>query len=180
MMNKGFEVIEARWLFGVRPDEIDVVIHPQSTIHSMVEYVDGSVLAQLGPTDMRMPIQYALTYPERVASNGVELDWTRLRRLDFEKASTRRFPCLRLARAALVEGGVQTCALNAADEIAVAAFLERRLPFAGIARVIERVLERMPRAQLGTIDDVLAADGEARRLAQEEVSRQSEKAAAAR
>ena len=102
MMNKGFEVIEARWLFDVRPDQIEVVVHPQSTIHSMVEYVDGSILAQLGPTDMRMPIQYALTYPERAASNGVELDWTRLRRLDFEKVSARRFPCLRLARAALV------------------------------------------------------------------------------
>ena len=95
MMNKGFEIIEARWLFGVRPDQIDVVIHPQSTIHSMVEFVDGSVLAQLGPTDMRMPIQYALTYPQRVASNQLELDWSKLRRLDFQKVSTRRFPCLR-------------------------------------------------------------------------------------
>ena len=93
MMNKGFEVIEARWLFGMRPDQIDVVVHPQSTIHSLVEFVDGSVLAQLGPTDMRMPIQYALTYPERVASNRVALDWPKLKRLDFEKASMRRFPC---------------------------------------------------------------------------------------
>ena len=105
MMNKGFEVIEARWLFGMRPDQIDVVIHPQSTIHSMVEYVDGSILAQLGPTDMRMPIQYALTYPERAASNQVALDWSKLRRLDFEKVSTRRFPCLRLAREAMKKGG---------------------------------------------------------------------------
>ena len=103
LVNKGFEVIEARWLFGVRPDQIEVVIHPQSTIHSMVEYVDGSVLAQLGPTDMRMPIQYALTYPERAASNDRQLDWASLRRLDFEKVSTRRFPCLALARAAMVE-----------------------------------------------------------------------------
>jgi 1-deoxy-D-xylulose-5-phosphate reductoisomerase len=141
MMNKGFEVIEARWLFGMRPDQIDVVIHPQSTIHSMVEFVDGSVLAQLGPTDMRMPIQYALTYPERVTSNQVALDWTKLKRLDFEKASTRRFPCLRLAREAMKKGGAWPCALNAADEIAVAAFLERRLTFAGIPEVIERVLE---------------------------------------
>ncbi len=98
MMNKGFEVIEAHWLFGMRPEQIEVVIHPQSTIHSLVEFVDGSILAQLGPTDMRMPIQYALTYPERVASNQVQLDWPRLKRLDFAKASTRRFPCLRLAR----------------------------------------------------------------------------------
>src|SRR5260370_1112882 len=126
MMNKGFEIIEARWLFGMRPDQIDVVVHPQSTIHSMVEFVDGSVLAQLGPTDMRMPIQYALTYPERVASKEVALDWTRLKRLDFQKASTRRVPCLRLAREAMKKGGARPCTLNAADEVAVAAFLERR------------------------------------------------------
>jgi 1-deoxy-D-xylulose-5-phosphate reductoisomerase len=179
LVNKGFEVIEARWLFGVRPDQIEVVIHPQSTIHSMVEYVDGSVLAQLGPTDMRMLIQYALTYPERVASNDVHLDWTKLRRLDFEKVSTRRFPCLRLARAAMVAGGAQPCALNAADEIAVAAFLDGKLPFPGIAQVIERVLERMPRIKLQVIEDVLAADGEARRLAQEEVERHAGRAVAA-
>src|SRR5262249_8165477 len=118
LVNKGVEVIEAHWLFDVRPDQIDVIIHPQSTIHSMVEYVDGSILAQLGPTDMRMPIQYALTYPERAASNTVVLDWGKLRRLDFEKVSTRRFPCLRLAREALEAGGAQCCALNAADEVA--------------------------------------------------------------
>jgi 1-deoxy-D-xylulose-5-phosphate reductoisomerase len=171
MMNKGFEVIEARWLFGVRPDQIEVVIHPQSTVHSMVEFVDGSVLAQLGPTDMRMPIQYALTYPERVASNQVALDWTKLRRLDFAKASTRRFPCLRLAREALKKGGALPCALNAADEIAVAAFLEQRLPFLGIPEVIEKVLARMPRINFSKMDDVLAADGEARRIAKEEVAR---------
>ena len=169
LVNKGFEVIEARWLFGMSSDRIDVVIHPQSTIHSMVEYVDGSILAQLGPTDMRMPIRYALTYPERERSNGVELDWNALRRLDFEKVPPRKFPCLRLARRALQEGGAQTCALNAADEVAVEAFLERRLPFSGIARVIERVLDLMPKVELGSIDDVLAADGEARRLARHEI-----------
>jgi 1-deoxy-D-xylulose-5-phosphate reductoisomerase len=171
MMNKGFEVIEARWLFGVRPDQIDVVIHPQSTIHSMVEFVDGSILAQLGPTDMRMPIQYALTYPQRVASNQVALDWRKLRRLDFAKVSTRRFPCLRLAREAMKKGGALPCALNAADEIAVAAFLERRLPFPGIAEVIESVLARTPRTRFEKMDDVLAADAEARRTAKEEVHR---------
>jgi 1-deoxy-D-xylulose-5-phosphate reductoisomerase len=171
MMNKGFEVIEARWLFGVRPDQIDVVIHPQSTVHSMVEFVDGSILAQLGPTDMRMPIQYALTYPERVASNRVALDWGKLRRLDFRKVSTRRFPCLRLAREAMKKGGAWPCALNAADEVAVAAFLERRLPFPGIAEVIERVLARTPRTRFEKMDDVLAADAEARRTAKEEVNR---------
>ena len=143
MMNKGFEIIEARWLFGMRPEQIEVVVHPQSTVHSMVEFVDGSILAQLGPTDMRMPIQYALTYPERVASNNqVALDWSKLRRLDFQKASTRRFPCLRLAREVMKKGGALPCALNAADEIAVAAFLEQRLPFLGIPEVIERVLGR--------------------------------------
>jgi 1-deoxy-D-xylulose-5-phosphate reductoisomerase len=177
MMNKGFEVIEARWLFGVRPDQIDVVIHPQSTIHSMVEFIDGSVIAQLGPTDMRMPIQYALTYPDRLASNQLELDWTKLRRLDFEKASTRRFPCLRLAREALKKGGALPCALNAADEVAVAAFLDHRLPFLGIPEVIERVLSRTPRIKLSSIDDVLAADAEARRLASEQVAQLSAKAA---
>src|SRR5437899_4252602 len=177
MMNKGFEVIEARWLFGMKPDQIDVVIHPQSTIHSMVEFVDGSVLAQLGPTDMRMPIQYALTYPERVSSNQVALDWTRLKRLDFAKASTRRFPCLRLAREAMRKGGALPCALNAADEIAVAAFLERRLPFLGISEVIERVLARTPRVRFEKMDDVLAADAEARRMAQEEVTQVTTRAA---
>jgi 1-deoxy-D-xylulose-5-phosphate reductoisomerase len=171
MMNKGFEVIEARWLFGVRPDQIEVVIHPQSTIHSMVEFVDGSILAQLGPTDMRMPIQYALTYPERVASNQVALDWSKLRRLDFAKVSTRRFPCLGLAREAMMKGGALPCALNAADEVAVAAFLERRLPFPGIAEVIERVLSRTPRTRFEKMDDVLGADAEARRTAEEEVNR---------
>jgi 1-deoxy-D-xylulose-5-phosphate reductoisomerase len=179
MMNKGFEVIEARWLFGMRPDQIDVVIHPQSTVHSMVEFVDGSVLAQLGPTDMRMPIQYALTYPERVASNQVALNWSKLRRLDFARASTRRFPCLRLAKEAMKKGGAMPCALNAADEVAVAAFLERRLPFLGIPEVIERVLGRMPRVRFEKMDDVLTADLEARRMAKEEVERAAVTAAAA-
>ena len=140
-------------------------------MHSLVEFIDGSVLAQLGPTDMRMPIQYALTYPERVASNLMALDWKKLRRLDFAKASTRRFPCLRLAREAMKKGGALPCALNAADEIAVAAFLDRRLPFAGIPEVIENVLARMPRTSFQNMDDVLGADGEARRLAAEEVQK---------
>jgi 1-deoxy-D-xylulose-5-phosphate reductoisomerase len=179
LMNKGFEVIEARWLFSVKPAQIDVIIHPQSTIHSMVEYVDGSILAQLAPTDMRMPIQYALTYPERVASTECQIDWSTLRRLDFEKVSTRRFPCLRLAREALRKGGAAPCALNAADEVAVAAFLERRLSFHGIAEVIERVLERVPRIKLIGIHDVLDADLQARQIAREEVERLHLKVAAA-
>ncbi len=171
LMNKGFEVIEARWLFGMNLDRIQVVIHPQSTIHSMVEFVDGSILAQLGPTDMRMPIQYALTYPERFPSNGCALDWSALRKLDFEEVPARKFPCLNLAKEALRQGGPLPCALNAADEIAVAAFLERKLPFLGIAAVIERVLDRMPRTAMTSIDDVLGADLEARRLAREELTR---------
>ena len=171
LMNKGFEVIEAKWLFGMDLDNIRVVIHPQSTIHSMVEFVDGSILAQLGPTDMRMPIQYALTYPERVPSNGCALDWTALRKLDFEEVPPGKFPCLALAQSAAREGGSWPCALNAADEIAVAAFLEERLSFLGIAAVIERVLEQMPRTPMSTIDDVLAADAEARRLARLEVEK---------
>ena len=179
MMNKGFEVIEAGWLFGMRSEQIDVVIHPQSTIHSMVEFVDGSVLAQLGPTDMRMPIQYALTYPERMASKQVALNWSSLRRLEFARVSTRRFPCLRLAREAMTKGGALPCALNAADEVAVAAFLERRLPFLGIPEVIERVLARTPRAQFVRMEEVLQTDGEARRMAREEVERLSVTATAA-
>jgi 1-deoxy-D-xylulose-5-phosphate reductoisomerase len=171
MMNKGFEIIEARWLFDMKPSQVDVVVHPQSTIHSMVEYVDGSILAQLGATDMRMPIQYALTYPERVASNQVDLDWAKLKRLDFEKVSTRRYPCLRLAREAMKKGGAWPCALNAADEVAVAAFLERQISFLGIAEVVEAVLSRTPLVRIEKMDDVLAADAEARRVAKEEVSR---------
>ncbi len=178
MMNKGFEVIEARWLFDMKPAQVDVVVHPQSTVHSMVEFVDGSILAQLGATDMRMPIQYALTYPERVASNQVDLDWSKLKRLDFEKASTRRYPCLRLAREAMKKGGALPCALNAADEVAVAAFLARQIPFLGIPEVVEAVLARTARVRIEKMDDVLAADAEARRMAREEVSRLAAKAMA--
>jgi 1-deoxy-D-xylulose-5-phosphate reductoisomerase len=175
MMNKGFEVIEASWLFGMRPDQIDVIIHPQSVIHSFVEFVDGAVLAQIAPPDMRMPIQYALTYPERVPSQQVQLDWSKLRRLDFEKASTRRFPCLRLAREAMKKGGALPCALNAADEVAVAAFLDQRLPFLAIPEVIESVLADTPRTKFFSIEDVLHADAEGRRQAHEHVARLSAK-----
>jgi 1-deoxy-D-xylulose-5-phosphate reductoisomerase len=145
----------------------------------MVEYVDGSILAQLGPTDMRMPIQYALTYPERAASKEIALDWAKLRRLDFEKVSTRRFPCLRLAREALRKMGAFPCAFNAADEVAVEAFLDRRIPFSGIAQVIEQVLARTPKVKIAAISDVLAADSEARRMAREEVERKAARTAVA-
>jgi len=137
----------------------------------MVEFVDGSILAQLGPTDMRMPLQYALTYPERVPSNGYALDWSRLRRLDFETVPDKKFPCVALARQASKNGGVLPCALNAADEEAVAAFLARRIPFTGIAIVIEKVLERIAGRRFESIDDVLEADAEARRLAIVEIAR---------
>jgi 1-deoxy-D-xylulose-5-phosphate reductoisomerase len=170
LMNKGFEVIEARWLFNLRPDQIDVIIHPQSVIHSFVEFIDGAVLAQLAPPDMRMPIQYALTYPDRINSQQVQLDWSALRRLDFQKASTRRFPCLRLAREAMKKGGALPCALNAADEVAVAAFLDHRLPFQAIAEVVETVLSKTPSRKFNSIDEVLHSDTEARRHAQEAIA----------
>jgi 1-deoxy-D-xylulose-5-phosphate reductoisomerase len=175
MMNKGFEIIEARWLFGMKPDQIDVIIHPQSVIHSFVEFIDGAVLAQLAPPDMRMPIQYALTYPDRIDSQQVQLDWSQLRRLDFQKASTRRFPCLRLAREAMKKGGALPCALNAADEVAVAAFLNHQLPFPAIPEVIEAVLTETPSKKFSSIDEVLSADQEARRQAQAQVLRLSQK-----
>jgi 1-deoxy-D-xylulose-5-phosphate reductoisomerase len=170
LMNKGFEVIEARWLFNLRPDQIDVIIHPQSVIHSFVEFIDGAVLAQLAPPDMRMPIQYALTYPDRIDSQQVQLDWSALRRLDFQKASTRRFPCLRLAREAMKKGGALPCALNAADEVAVAAFLDHRLPFQAISEVVETVLSKTPSTKFNSIDEVLHSDTEARRQAQEVIA----------
>jgi 1-deoxy-D-xylulose-5-phosphate reductoisomerase len=175
MMNKGFEIIEARWLFGMKPDQIDVIIHPQSVIHSFLEFIDGAVLAQLAPPDMRMPIQYALTYPDRIDSQQVQLDWSQLRRLDFQKASTRRFPCLRLAREAMKKGGALPCALNAADEVAVAAFLNHQLPFLAIPEVIEAVLSETPSKKFTSIEEVLAADQEARRQAQAQVLRLSQK-----
>jgi 1-deoxy-D-xylulose-5-phosphate reductoisomerase len=128
---------------------------------------------------MRMPIQYALTYPERAASNDLALDWSKLRRLDFEKVSTRRFPCLRLAREAMRKMGVYPCAFNAADEVAVEAFLDRRIPFSGIAEVIEQVLDRTPKVSMSGIEDVLAADSEARRMAREEVDRKAARTAVA-
>src|SRR5262249_60090287 len=129
----------------------------ESTVHSMVEFVDGSVLAQLGATDMRMRIQYALTYPERVASNQVDLDWTKLKRLDFEKVSTRRYPCLRLAREAMKKGGAWPCALNAADEVAVAAFLEGQIPVFGISEGVEERLGRHSPGENGGVGDRLRA-----------------------
>lgn len=168
LVNKGLEIIEAYWLFGVTPQQIDVVIHPESIIHSMVEFCDGSVMAQLGVPDMRIPIQYAMTYPDRLAvtQNGLGLDLISARRLHFVKPDTRRFPSLTLARQALVHGGIMPCVLNAADEIAVEAFLGKRLNFSAIPRVIEAVMGQM--SSFGAVDtlaDVLAGDREARERA---------------
>jgi len=171
LMNKGFEVIEARWLFGFTPDQIIVKVHPQSTVHSLVEFMDGSVIAQLSVTDMRVPIQYALSYPERVASNGQGFDWAMLKTLEFLEPDTERFPCLRLAYEALREGGSQTCALNAADEIGVAAFLAGEMPFGAIPRLVEDLLNAVPRRAFGSIDDVLEHDRLCRERARELVAR---------
>ena len=164
MLNKGLEVIEACRLFDVAPSQVRVTIHPQSTVHSLVEFVDGSILAQISVTDMRLPILYALAYPERPPST-LTFDLAALTHLDFEQPDFVRFPCLRLAFEAAEKGGTHCIALNAADEIAVAAFLERRIPFTGIPRTIERVLAATPEAHPTTIAEVLAADREARERA---------------
>lgn len=158
LMNKGFEVIEARWLFGFAPGRIRVKVHPQSTIHSLVEFVDGSILAQLSVTDMRVPIQYALSYPERFASNHGSFDWEGLRLLEFMEPDVERFPCLRLAYEALEQGASYPCALNAADEVAVQAFLDRRIPFASIPKLIEDVLLSVPARRFETMDEALEHD----------------------
>jgi 1-deoxy-D-xylulose-5-phosphate reductoisomerase len=164
MMNKGFEVIEACRLFDLPAAKVQVTVHPQSTIHSLVEYIDGSILAQLSVTDMRLPILYALSYPERVQSN-LTFDMKTLGQLDFSQPDLARFPCLRLAYEAAEAGGAHCIALNAADEIAVAAFLDGRISFNGIARTIESVLAKTPAAHPATIAAVLQADADARALA---------------
>ncbi|MDP2751378.1 MAG: 1-deoxy-D-xylulose-5-phosphate reductoisomerase [Rhodocyclaceae bacterium] len=170
MMNKGLEVIEARWLFDMPAERIDVVIHPQSIIHSLVQYVDGSVLAQMGNPDMRTPIAHALAWPERIASGVAPLDLFQVAQLNFERPDLTRFPCLALAYQALSMGGNAATLLNAANEVAVAAFLSGELTFLRIAEVIQSVLETVPSAPLMTLEDVLAADTLARRLAQEQLS----------
>jgi 1-deoxy-D-xylulose-5-phosphate reductoisomerase len=164
MLNKGLEVIEACRLFDVPPSQVRVTVHPQSTVHSLVEYVDGSILAQISVTDMRLPILYALAYPERPASM-LTFDLAALRHLDFEQPDFERFPCLRLSFEAAEKGGAHCIALNAADEIAVEAFLDRRIPFMGIPRTIERVLAATAEAHPASIADVLATDREARQMA---------------
>jgi len=165
MTNKGFEVIEACWLFDLRPDQVEVLIHPQSTVHCLVEYADGSLIAQLSVTDMCLPIQYALTYPERLGGCDLRLDLDNLRTLEFERPDRERFPCLDLAYQALQMGGAYPCVLNAADEVAVAAFLNCKIPYLGIARTIAATLEAMKPVAPRTLDDVLDVDREARRVA---------------
>ncbi|MGA7473937.1 MAG: 1-deoxy-D-xylulose-5-phosphate reductoisomerase [Candidatus Sulfotelmatobacter sp.] len=172
LMNKGFEVIEACRLFHMSPSKVEVIVHPQSTIHSMVEFVDGSILAQFSVTDMRLPILYALTYPERIQSD-MRFPVRDLRHLDFSPPDMSKFPCLRLAYEAAEAGGARTVALNAADEVAVAAFLEGSIAFDEIPRIIEGTVAASNSGKLGSIKGVLQADAEARRYAQKAVGKLS-------
>jgi 1-deoxy-D-xylulose-5-phosphate reductoisomerase len=169
LMNKGLEIIEARWLFDLAPDQVQVVVHPQSIIHSMVEYIDGSVIAQLGVADMGVPILYALTYPERRPTPAARLDLVRVGQLTFHEPDHDKFPCLRLARAALEAGGAAPVVLNAANEVAVAAFLDRRVRFTEIAELIEQALEQAPAGPLASIEACVAIDAETRRAVQRSV-----------
>ena len=166
MMNKGFEVIEAKWLFGVRPDQIEVVVHPQSVIHSMVQYEDGAVKAQLGMPDMRLPIQYAFSYPQRIKSSFDRLDFSTLKELTFEQPDTSRFRCLALAYEALNQGGNMACILNAANEVVVSAFLQERIPFLRMSEVIEETMAKVSFIHTPTYEDYVATDAEARRIAE--------------
>ena len=171
MMNKGLEVIEARWLFDLEPERIEVLVHPQSIVHSLVEYLDGSVIAQLSNPDMRVPIAHALAHPERIESGARPLDLALLKSLSFEAPDAKRFPCLPLAYAALAAGGTAPAVLTAANEVAVEAFLGRRLPFMSIAGVIERTLQQVRAVPASGLDEVLAADREARRVATQQLER---------
>ena len=166
MMNKGLEMIEAYWLFNVPAEKIQVVVHPQSVVHSLVQYVDGSVIAELGNPDMRTPIAHALAYPERIDSGVAPLDLFEIASLSFERPDFGRFPCLALAYRALREGGSSPATLNAANEVAVQAFFDGRTGFSGIPRVIAAVMDRLPSTRLDSLDDVLAADAEARKVAE--------------
>jgi len=173
LMNKGFEVIEACWLFDLSPDEVDVVVHPQSTVHAMVEYNDGSVIAQISATDMRMPIQYALTYPARESAPVPKLDWTEPRAWTFYPPDVHKFRALSLAYDAQRAGGSATCTLNAADEIAVEAFLSGQISFPSIARVVEKTLDRFPNREPGSVGEVLQIDEESRAVARQAVAEYS-------
>mgnify|MGYP002625071100 CR=1 FL=1 len=165
MMNKGFEMIEAKWLFGVAPEDINIVVHPQSIIHSMVEFEDGAVIAQMGHPDMREPIQLALAFPRRLPLDNEKLDFAALGGLTFETPDTEKFPCINLAFDAIRRGGNIPCAMNAANEAAVAAFLEGRLPFHGIRRVIEEVMDEIPFARFTGVGDAIETNREALAMA---------------
>jgi 1-deoxy-D-xylulose-5-phosphate reductoisomerase len=167
MMNKGFEVIEAKWLFGMKPEQIEVVVHPQSIIHSMVQFEDGAVKAQLGVPDMRVPIQYAFSYPDRLCSSFDRLDFSKCGNLTFEQPDTDRFKNLALAYEALHQAGNMPCIINAANEIAVAAFLRNRVSFLGMSDVIEKVMQTVNFVKNPTYDDYVATDAEARIIAKE-------------
>jgi 1-deoxy-D-xylulose-5-phosphate reductoisomerase len=170
LMNKGFEVIEARWLFDFPPGAIQVVVHPQSSVHAMVEFEDGSIMAQVSATDMRMPIQYALTWPERWPAPVPRIDWAQPRQWEFHEPDFAKFPLLGLAYESLRTGGAASCILNAADEVAVAAFLQGAIRFPAIAHVVEETLNRMPFREPASVGEILEADGEARRTAQAVIS----------
>ena len=174
LMNKGFEVIEACWLFGFKPSQVDVVVHPQSSVHAMIEYSDGSVIAQVSATDMRMPIQYALTYPERSQAPVPKIDWSQARRWEFGPPDVEKFPLLRLAYECQEAGGSATCTLNAADEVAVEAFLTRRISFPAIYKIVEQTVSKLPNRQPHTIDDILELDKESRALACELIARDTQ------
>jgi 1-deoxy-D-xylulose-5-phosphate reductoisomerase len=178
LMNKGFEVIEACWLFGFAPSQVDVVIHPQSSVHAMIEYSDGSVIAQVSATDMRMPIQYALTYPERMQAPVPKIDWAEARRWEFGPPDLAKFPLLKLAYECQQAGGSATCTLNAADEVAVAAFLERRIGFPSIYQIVDQTVSKLGLRQPATINDILEVDRESRALARQLVEREGKTAPA--
>ena len=165
LMNKGFEVIEACWLFDFKPTQVDVVIHPQSSVHAMIEYTDGSVLAQISATDMRMPIQYALTYPDRCEAPVPKIDWAEARKWEFLPPDYDKFPLLKLAYECMEAGGAATCTLNAADEIAVEAFLEGKIGFPSIYEIVSETLSRMPARTPRTVGEILAIDRESRDVA---------------
>ncbi len=171
LMNKGFEVIEACWLFDLSPDEVDVVVHPSSSVHALVEYCDGSVVAQISTTDMKMPIQYALTYPDRLSAPVPRMDWSQARVMEFYPPEPRKFPLLRMAYEAQRAGGSATCTLNAADEVAVEAFLDNRISFPGIWEVVDETLQRVPSRTASSVEEILEIDGESRRVAREMVAK---------
>ena len=164
MMNKGFEVIEAKWLFGVEPDRIQVVVHPQSVVHSAVQYQDGAVKAQLGVPDMRVPIQLALSYPQRLSSQFPRLDWYQMQDLTFERPDMEKFRCLQMAYRALSEGGNMPCVLNASNEVVNLAFRQGRCGFLQMAHIVERTLDAVPFQHDNTLEDYLTCDAEARRI----------------